>query len=484
MAAPFATLFGLLLLFAYPTGLEPLRFADSRVAAPLAVLAALVLQEAFSRRNRRAGDLFAALQFAVLVFVFHWPLWTWHPRVESSPALSTLAGLAPFLLLQALQARRGPNRGFAFRAALGLGALPLAGVLAVEEAFERIGPLRDAAFVHPSLAAGAMLGSMVASAAALPALLRFVFRAEPLPPGPLRGRLEARCRAMGLPLKEIHVVPAGPANAFVAGLGLGRRRVFLTRSLLEGMAAEEVEAVLAHEAAHAKRRHLETYLLMALSFAALSACAHLALPEFPAAATASITLLAAALFWGVLFGWVSRRFETEADLDAAGEVGAGAMASALFRVAVLNGAPPERGSLRHFSVARRASILLGASEEGARHRRSCRFARAAAGAVFAASVLLGANLAVKDGDAAERRRIQLAAIRKAEEGDRRLGEGRPEEALRLLREAAEGGADGAGVWLRLAEAEAALGRPQAAREAAGKARARGSVDPRDRLRFK
>jgi Zn-dependent protease with chaperone function len=484
VAAPFATLFGLLLLFAYPTGFEPLRFADSPLGAPLALLAALALQEAVSRRTRRAGAFFAALQFAVLVFVFHWPLWTWHPRVESSPALSTLAGLAPLLALQALHARRGPDRGFALRAALGLGALPLAGVLAIEEAFERIGPLREAAFVHPSLAAGAMLCSMVASAAALPALLRFVFRAGPLPPCPLRERLEARCRAMGLPLKEIHVVPAGPANAFVAGLGLGRRRVFLTRSLLEGMAAEEVEAVLAHEAAHAKRRHLETYLLMALSFALLSSGTHLALPELPAAATASVSLLAAALFWGGLFGWVSRRFETEADLDAAGEVGAGAMASALFRVAVLNGASPARGSLRHFSISRRAAILLGDPGEGERHRNSCRVARAAAGVLFSASVLLGAHLALKDGDAAEPRRTLLAAIRRAEEGDRKLREGRPGEARRLLREAAEGGADGAGVWMRLAEAEAALGHSEAAREAMGRARARGSADPRDRLRLK
>src|SRR5207245_2516160 len=92
----------------------------------------------------------------------------------------------------------------------------------------------------------------------------------------------------------------------------------------------------------------------------------------PAAAIELLFLAWGIFFWAGLFGWVSRRFESEADLAAARLAPAadpppyGAarkMAEALARVAELNRVPPWAWSWRHFSIERRIDILLDAQED-------------------------------------------------------------------------------------------------------------------------
>ena len=106
----------------------------------------------------------------------------------------------------------------------------------------------------------------------------------------------------------------------------------------------------------------------------------------------ALFLIAAA--WGVAFGWVSRRFERQADVfgartvtpppegcvvpckvhheanDAASEAkalcatGAHTFAAALRRIAALNGIPEEARSWRHSSIASRMRFLEALTLQG------------------------------------------------------------------------------------------------------------------------
>ncbi len=500
MGAPFVTLFGLLLLLSYPTGVEPLRFAGG-AAAPAAALGVVLVFGILCRRTAAARpgfvgrsvlQILAVLLYGLLVFVFHWPLWTWWPWVEASPLLQTLLGLAPLYALLGIQGvtllPQG-RRGFAFRAFLGLAFLPLLGILLLQEILERITVFREALFLLPSLGGAAVLGTLLPASFLLPRLLRFVFAARPVPAGELRDRLESRCRAMGFPPAGLYVIASGAtANAFVAGLLARRRPVFFTGSLLQGMTPEEVEAVLAHEVTHAQRRHLEVYLMLALSFGVLSGGLYQALQSQPGWMVLAGMLTAAFIFWVGLFSFLSRGFESEADLGAAkgpgGYPGSPEMVRALLRVGELNGSPPEAGSLRHFSIARRVAILQEAYDfpgHGEEFERTCRRRRGAIAVGFGVCLLLAFGMALEEARGIPDRIPLLQGIRTAERGRELLEASQHEEALKCLRGAVAAGVEDATLWLWIARAEQALGRESAARDARAQARRRGLIDPRDRL---
>jgi Zn-dependent protease with chaperone function len=511
MGAPLAVLLGLLLLLAYPSGLEPLRFArapGAAWAAPLAVALHALASGLLQRRFPRAGALIlpglAVALHVALVFLFHWPLrtWTWHPAIEASPMLSTLAGLLPLLAMTALGAVRSVPRGrrrFALRASLGMTLLPLLGLLLVQELLERIVPLREATLLWPPLGTLVVFSALLFAAALLPLGLRFLFAARPIEAGALRDRLLARCGALGFRPGDLLVArsggPGGTANAFVAGLLPWRRPVFFTESLLAGMEGEEVEAVLAHEVMHVRRGHLQVYMMLAASFAFLSGALESRLGAWPVWAGLLAGIGGALLFWAGIFGFLSRRFETEADLGAAralagpggGYGGAALMSRALLRVAWLNGALPETPSLRHFSIARRIELLARAEREperGSAFERRCRGARFGISLVFLAVLAGAAREGMKDLDRIEARRPRVEGRRQEARGRDLLDEGLAEEALHAFHRALEAGRGDAALWLWIAEAERALGREVRALEAEAAARRRGSSDPRDRLRLR
>ncbi len=205
-----------------------------------------------------------------------------------------------------------------------------------------------------------------------PMALRWLWPTRPLPEGPVRSRLEEICRRAGVGYRDILVwrsPPGGVANAAVAGLAGPLRYILVTDTLLELLEPKELEAVLAHELGHVLKRHIPHYVLFALVFVCLAVLADVLLagdipdPYLTASAEGSLLdLLTAAvvvgLYWGLLFGWLSRRFEREADLLAADAVGDPELfARALERIALINGRPTQRPGWRHFSVAERARFL-------------------------------------------------------------------------------------------------------------------------------
>lgn len=227
-----------------------------------------------------------------------------------------------------------------------------------------------------------------------PPLLRLVWSTTRLAPGPLRDRLESLCAAHRVRVRDMLVwrTHGLMINGAVIGLVGRLRYILLTDALLDALPTQQVEAVMAHEVAHIRRRHLPwlvgamlgcvgVSLLLVLAPAAFFARVAGLEPTADAAdllsAASSIVSLACAL---VVFGFVSRRFERQADAFAAqhlsgmtrANAGSGvritpeaaeAMAGALQAVAELNHIPVGRFAWRHGSIAgrqRAVRALVGA----------------------------------------------------------------------------------------------------------------------------
>jgi STE24 endopeptidase len=171
---------------------------------------------------------------------------------------------------------------------------------------------------------------------AYPVLIAPLFnRFEPLGNLALRERLEALLQRCGFRSNGMFVMDgsrrSAHGNAYFTGFGANKRIVFFD-TLLDGLDENEVEAVLAHELGHFKRRHVAK----GLALSAVFALAGLALLGWlldqswfyaglgaervsPAMALALFLLVLPALtvFISPLLSALSRRHEYEADTFAA-----------------------------------------------------------------------------------------------------------------------------------------------------------------------
>jgi Zn-dependent protease with chaperone function len=518
MSNPLYLVVGLMVAVSYPLGVEPLRFADPAVglrAAVAAVAGYALLAWGLHRalvpgRIERLGlarlglRWVALLLYAALVYLFHFPLWVWEVGLEESAFFRPVVTLGPLLalfsVLALIGARFDPRRGsyagavlFAFRGFAGFSLAPVILMIGMDAMLERVAWLRRTSFVVPALGWGLAIGGMLLLVAGLPFLIRLAFGARALAPGPLRERLERLCRETGFRCRELLVLQTGGArlaNAFIVGLAAPIRYVFFTDAIVRGMSPESLECVLAHEIAHSRRGHLKAFLAAMLGFSFLNASL-LEMLEGSLHPLAISLLIAgiAVVFWVGIFGWVSRRFETEADLAAAktAPAGAGGMAEALRSVAELNRISPWAWSWRHFSIAERIDLLLMAKADPARgeafERRCARWRSGAATFLvvgLAVAGILGARQVSRSGARSEK----FASYERADRAGELLQKERFLEARSELLLAIQGGAeDVAQVWLWLARCDRALGDPEAARIDEAEARKRGITDPRERLRI-
>ncbi len=518
MSNPLYLIVGLLVALSYPLGVEPLRFADGAVglrvaAAAVAVYAVLawgVHRALVPGRSHALGIARLALRwlalvvYTVLVYLFHFPLWVWSIGLEESTLARPLVTLAPLLalfsVLALVGARFDPRResfggavAFAFRGFVGFSLVPVLVMLGMDAAVERAAWLRRASFLLPAVGWGIAGAGMLAMVALLTFLLRIAFGAHDLEAGPLRDRMERLCRSTGFRCRDLLVMGTGGArlaNAFIVKIAGPARYVFFTDAILAGMPADLLESVLAHEIAHSRRGHLRAFLAAMLGFSLLNAAALGAMEEAKVHPLVMALLVAAvaASFWIGIFGWVSRRFESEADLAAAktSPGGARGMAAALGCVAELNRIPSWAWSWRHFSIAERVDLLLATDANpagGEAFERRCARWRAAAVAFLVAGVAVAGWVAVEQLPRVQGRSRLYEAYARADRGGELLQEKRYGEAVIELREALRSGVDAAQAWLWIAECERALGHGEAARDAEDEALRKGVTDPRDRKRL-
>jgi STE24 endopeptidase len=157
----------------------------------------------------------------------------------------------------------------------------------------------------------------------------------PLPEGSLRERLRALAERTGFRARSIQVMDGSKrsrhSNAFFTGFG-GFRKIVLFDTLVEQLSEAELEAVLAHEIGHYKKKHIHKMLLWSAltSLGTFYVLAMLVKQEwfyrafgFTSGHIAPAILILALLggtvmFWlGPLASYWSRRFEYQADAFAA-----------------------------------------------------------------------------------------------------------------------------------------------------------------------
>ncbi len=366
-----------------------------------------------------------ALNIVVFTWIIHRLAW---PRVVrsalgmSDPVLiDDVLILLPFLMTQLLGwwgifrveaalrpslAALGVRRSLALKARQSWGmVLPLAGVYALASDLVRLywPSLASSAWEQPlSLAALGVLVLVVA-----PLFVRIAWPTRPLPAGPLRDRLEHLAGRVGFRCTDILVWDTNQLvlNAAVTGSLPWFRYVLLSDALIENLGPHEVSAVFGHEIGHIAHRHLASFGLfivgsigvLFLGEGAFDPSPYLPLwavgegtPALLARLSASLLLIGG--YFLLVFGFVSRRFERQADVfgcravscgrpdcpphtdlddefalrsapDLAGlplcPVGVRIFINALSSVAVLNGMRPSAWSWRHGSIQRRTTFLEG-----------------------------------------------------------------------------------------------------------------------------
>ncbi len=271
--------------------------------------------------------------------------------------------------------------------------IPLLLILFVSESVEfagrwAIGPLgtalpdwaRTPQFVGAAVPAGQLLGAIGVLLLA-PPVLRFVWDAPALRDGRVRELADRVLKRHGVAVREVVLWRTGGAivNAAVIGIAPSLRYLALSDGLVDHLSDDELEAVIAHEVGHLRRRHMP-WLAAATIAAVLVAGGAMgwllvALEPFgigvgPSADIAILISTFATLGATLLaIGWVSRRFEWQADAFAAAHLSRGeeasvveahaadAMASALAHVTRVAGGDPRRFNWRHGSVVERQRKL-------------------------------------------------------------------------------------------------------------------------------
>lgn len=382
----------------------------------------------------RAADLLSVLVYGWMIHEVEWPRVVRSGLGLGDPVLLDDALiLLPFLLAQfsgwcgiyvaerALRAARGaPSPGglrrylwLKGRQTLGM-VLPVAALYALgTDTVHRLWPVsRESPWDQP-------LSLVVMGVAVLvlaPALIRISWPTRPLPPGPLRDRLEHVASRVGFRCTDILVWDTNfvVVNAGVTGSLPWFRYVLLTDALVEGLSPHEVVAVFGHEVGHIAHRHLIYFGFFILASLGLLATTEGAIgqivdtlpipawiaatPGLAVAAQASAFLGVVVVYFLVVFGHVSRRFERQADIFGcrvvscgvddcpphrdpdvrpAGDPGPAIVArrgippaplcpvgiriftAALTNVAMLNGMRPTAWSWRHGSIVRRIHFLEG-----------------------------------------------------------------------------------------------------------------------------
>lgn len=223
-----------------------------------------------------------------------------------------------------------------------------------------------------------------------PPMIRRLWNCTPLPDGPLRREIEAFFKKENFsaeiliwPLFEGQVLTAG-----VVGMIPKFRYVMITPALLQTMDRRELEAVLAHEIGHVKRKHLLLYILLFLGFSVLFSTVveplpYLILasdwfyalaeffsmsPEFLLAFLVAAPLLVfMVLYFRFVFGYFIRNFERQADIHVFSVLGeSSSLIGSFEKIAAMSGKIRDRKNWHHFGIGERITFL-----EQCERDRSC-----------------------------------------------------------------------------------------------------------------
>ena len=210
--------------------------------------------------------------------------------------------------------------GFSFRMLL-LPLFPMLFINAVLD-FLHIFPAHIAAFVG----LGLLLPLIMLPFVFAPLLMQFLWKTEPLANTELRQKLQHLTERSGIKYRDIGVWQTGSlsiANAAVAGIIPRNRKVYITDALLHNFPDEQIETIVAHEIGHIRHKHLHISTLLVLGYLLSSVIFYQLVMEplkeplsgFPILLSI-ISILFFVFYFKVLYNFLSRRFEHQADLYA------------------------------------------------------------------------------------------------------------------------------------------------------------------------
>jgi len=255
---------------------------------------------------------------------------------------------------------------------------------------------------------------LIAVAVLGPTMIQKFWRCKPLESGEHRERIESLCRKAGLAYADILYWPIFGGKMITAGvMGLIQkfRYILVTPSLLRLLEPEEIDAVIAHEIGHVKKKHLVFYLLFfvgymflnyviadAVYWGLISAEAFywfLNKTEFNPSTIISalyslVFILSLIIYFRFIFGFYMRNFERQADIyvytlfDSAKP-----LISTLEKIVTTSGQSADRPNWHHFSIRERIDYLKKCEFDIkwiARHNRKV---KKSIGIFFAGMLLVG-----------------------------------------------------------------------------------------------
>ncbi len=216
---------------------------------------------------------------------------------------------------------------------------------------------------------GTTLFAVAAMFVFLPTLLTQAWGCVPIRDVNENNRLEDLCRKAHFKhagVLEWTVMNQSPTAAIV-GVVPNFRYILFSRYLLQLLPPSAVDAILAHEIGHSKKKHLLLYPLIIIGMIIFAAFAGEAFEELfqswrdPLLRPIALFLvyaIALGLYFRFVFGYFSRLFERQADLYGL-ELGLPLqdMMTALDQVGIATGNTHNHPSWHHFSLAERIAFL-------------------------------------------------------------------------------------------------------------------------------
>jgi STE24 endopeptidase len=338
-------------------------------------------------------DVVVFLPFVLIQLLVWWGLFFAERALQISQGIGLVRGLGRYLVLKGRQS-------------LGL-TLPVILMYVIRsDVIRRFVPSWEEHVVGGPLEI-AVLGFAVLAMS--PLFVRLAWPTYSLPPGALRRRLERAAERVGFRFTDILVWDTGQmvVNACVTGILPRFRYILLSDSLLDSLTPHESAAVFGHEIGHVAHRHFLYFAFFFMgSLGVLTIFGDLvSLIDPPLTYFSWLTprnafilkellkgstlLIALGLYFWFIFGYLSRRFERQADVygskvvscdmadcpphtdldnELAPEravtrepslcpVGIRIFADALTNVARFNGLDRRSPSWRHGSIASRISFL-------------------------------------------------------------------------------------------------------------------------------
>jgi Zn-dependent protease with chaperone function len=215
-----------------------------------------------------------------------------------------------------------------------------------------------------------------------PAMIQKFWRCKPLDAGEHRTRIESLCRKAGLAYADILYWPIFGGKMITAGvMGLIKRfrYILVTPALLRLLEPAEIDAVIAHEIGHVKRKHLVFYLMFFVGYMLLSYVAFdmilfgiiYAEPVYWfiqktgfnqntvfSAIFSLVIIIVFLIYFRFIFGFFMRNFERQADtyvfslFDSAQP-----LISTLQKIVTTSGQSADRPNWHHFSIKERIDYL-------------------------------------------------------------------------------------------------------------------------------